>query len=134
MKNFGKRLKTIALFLVTVILFQSCVVYDLKRPVTLKQASEEQKKVKIRTIANKTFKYHYISFEEGVYYGVKRKSGEFTKVQLNDAEIIQVLSQNKSGSDWATVAAIALPVIAILILALTYEPTFKLGSPLSKAD
>lgn len=134
MKNFGKWLKTIALFLVTFILFQSCVVYDLKRPVTLKQASMEQKKVKIKTKANQTIKYHYISFEDGNYYGVKRKSGEFTKVKLNDTEIIQVLSQNKSGSDWATVAAITLPVIAILILALTYEPSIEIGSPIGQAN
>lgn len=132
MKNAAKWPKTPALFFATILL-QSCVVYDIKQPVTLEQAALEQKKVKIKTKTNQTFKYRNISFEDGLYYGVKRKSGEFTRVQLNDNEIIQVLVQNKSGSDWATVAVIAAPIIILLVLALTIDPTLKIDSPIGMA-
>ncbi|MGB5430110.1 hypothetical protein, partial [Eudoraea sp.] len=84
MKILSKWLRTAALYFTTVILIQGCVVYDLKNPVTLNQAFEQQNKVKVKTITYETIKYRYISFEDGQFYGVNKKSGEFIRVPLDN--------------------------------------------------
>jgi len=121
MKASNTGMKTIALFFATVLLFQGCVVYDFNNPVTLEQAFQEQKKAKVKTNTNQTSRYKYISFEDGQFYGVKKKSGEFIRVPLDNNDVIQVLVQNKSASTWVTVAVIAVPVIAVIIFALTFD-------------
>jgi hypothetical protein len=133
MKAIRKWFRTIPPFLVTAILFQGCVVYDLKNPVTLEQASQEKKKAKIKTNTNQTSIYNYISFENGQFYGVKTKSGELARVPLNKNDITEILVQNKSASTWATIAVIAVPVIAITIFALTYDPAINVGGLIGKA-
>ena len=77
MKTLKKWLKTIALFLTALILFQSCSVY--KTPVTLEQAVLEQKEVKITTASDESVKYKYIVYEDGQFYGVKNNPGEDVK-------------------------------------------------------
>ena len=133
MKAIRKWFSNIPLFLVTAILFQGCVVYDLKNPVTLDQASEEKKKAKIKTNTNQTSIYNYISFENGKFYGVETKSGKLVRVPLNKNDITEVLVQNKSASTWATIAVIAVPVIAMTIFALTYDPAVSVDGIIGKA-
>jgi hypothetical protein len=133
MKAIRKWFSNIPLFLVTVILFQGCAVYDIKNPVTLDQASEEKKKAKIKTNTNQTSIYNYISFENGQFYGVETKSGKLVRVPLNKNDITEVLVQNKSASTWATIAVIAVPVIAMTIFALTYDPAVSYDGLFGKA-
>ncbi|WP_297798245.1 hypothetical protein [uncultured Eudoraea sp.] len=134
MKILSKWLRTAALYFITVILLQGCVVYDLKNPVTLNQAFEQQKKVKVKTNTYETMKYRHISFEDGQFYGVNKKSGEFIRVPLDNTDIIQVFVQNKSASTWVTVAVIAVPIIALAIIAIVLsqdsiiDPDFLSGA------
>lgn len=114
MKKLKKRLKVVALFLTGLILLQSCVVYH-KTPTTLEQASQLRTKTKITQTDGDTFKFKYISYEDGVYYGVKKKSGELVKTPLDQEYISKVLTKNKSTSTWLTVAAIGIPVIVIIV-------------------
>ena len=115
MEAIKTRLKTIAWFLTALILFQSCVVYH-KTPTTLEKASQEQIKTKVTNNEGETIKFKYITYEDGVYYGVNKKSGEIIKTPLDKQYVETVLIKNKSASTWVTIAAILVPVLAIIAL------------------
>jgi ATP-dependent Zn protease len=117
MEAFKTRLKTIAWFLTALMLFQSCVVYH-KTPTTLEKASQEQIKTKVTNNEGETIKFKYITYEDGVYYGVNKKSGELIKTPLDKQYVETVLLKNKSASTWVTVLVIAVPIIGIVIIAL----------------
>ena len=119
MEALKKRLKFIAWFLTTLMLFQSCVVYH-KTPTTLEKASQERIKTKITNIEGETFKYKYVTFEEGQFYGVHEPEefGEFVKVPLESEDIINVRTKNKSASTWVTILVITVPALAIVALAV----------------
>ena len=117
MEAFKTRLKTIAWFLTALMLFQSCVVYH-KTPTTLEKASQEQIKTKVTNNEGETIKFKYIAYEDGVFYGVNKKSGEIIKTPLDKQYVETVLIKNKSASTWVTVLVIAVPIIAIVIIAL----------------
>ena len=55
MKTLKTSLKTIALFFMALTLLQSCVAYQ-KTPVSLRQAEQSKKRVKMKTSANQTKK------------------------------------------------------------------------------
>ena len=124
MKTLKKWLKTIALFLTALILFQSCSVY--KTPVTLEQAVLEQKEVKITTASDESVKYKYIVYEDGQFYGVKNNPGEDVKFSINVDEVYEVLIKKGGLSTWAIIGIIGgVLVITVIILALTVEPSFS---------
>ena len=120
MEAFKTRLKTIAWFLTALMLFQSCVVYH-KTPTTLEKASQEQIKTKVTNNEGETIKFKYIAYEDGVFYGVNKKSGEIIKTPLDKQYVEPVLIKNKSASTWVTVLVIAVPVITIAILVATAD-------------
>ena len=97
MKKLKKSLKVIALFLSALILFQSCATY--KTPVTLEQAAQEEKAVKIITVDNDTYKYKYIVYEDGQFYGVKDNPGEDVKFPIDTEEVANLLMK-KGGIPW----------------------------------
>ena len=107
MKTLKKGLKTISLFLSGLILFQSCSAY--KTPVTLQQAAQEEKAVKIVTVDDDTYNYKYIVFEDGQFYGVKDNPGEDVKFPINKEEVADVLMKNKKIPNWV----IWVPIVAI---------------------
>ena len=115
MKATNKLPKTIALFFVSLILFNSCVVYH-KTPTSLEKASQERIKAKVTTTDQQIFKYKYIAYEDGQFYGVKKKSGEFIKTPLSEEDTLKVVLKNRSASTWGTVSLIATPVMAIIIV------------------
>ena len=119
MEAFKKRLRATAWFLTTLMLFQSCVVYH-KTPTTLEKASQERIKTKITNKEGETFKYKYITFEEGQFYGVHEPEefGEFVKVPLESEDIINVRTKNKSASTWVTILVVTVPALAIVALAV----------------
>ena len=128
MKAFKKRLKPIAFLLTALLLLQSCVVYH-KAPTTLERASRQRTRTKINDRDGTTHKYAYITYEEGVYYGVNKdldERGRLVKSPLSESEIKTILTKNKSASAWVTAGAIAIPVITILIIAvgtsMSYSP------------
>ena len=97
MKKIKKRLKVIALFLSGLILFQSCSTY--KTPVTLQQAAQQEQAVKIITIDDDTYKYKYIIYEDGQFFGVKDNPGEEVKFPITLEEVEEVLMK-KEGIPW----------------------------------
>jgi len=97
MKKIKKRLKVIALFLSGLILFQSCSTY--KTPVTLQQAAQQEQAVKIITIDDDTYKYKYIIYEDGQFFGVKDNPGEDVKFPITSEEVEEVLMK-KGGIPW----------------------------------
>ena len=107
MEAINKRLKPIALILTALLLFQSCVVYH-KTPTTIQQASQEQIRTKIIKTNGEISKYKYITSEDGTFYGVKLKSGEWIKTPLDQKEIAQVLTKNISTSKTLTIVVLSL--------------------------
>ena len=116
MKALKKWLKTLALFFTALILFQSCSVY--KTPVTLEQAVQEQKEVKITTASDETVKYKYIVYEDGQFYGVKNNPGEDVKFPINVDEVYEVLVKKGGLSTWAI---IAIAVGSLLVFFIVYS-------------
>ena len=118
------RLKTIALFLTTLLLFQSCVVYH-KTPTNLLEASQEHIKTKVVTNNGESARYEYIAYEGNQFYGMSRKSGEWVKTPLEQKDLAKVLTKDRSGSTWATIGMISLPIIALVIIGLSLEDAFN---------
>lgn len=108
----------ISFFLILLVLLQSCVVYQ-KTPISLEQSGNQHLKTKISYANGTTAKFDHILFENGMYYGVTIKSGESISTPLEPSEINKVFIKNKSASNWTTVAAVALPVVALVIIVST---------------
>lgn len=105
-----------ALFLSGLILLQSCSTY--KTPVTLKQAAITEKAVKITTVDDSTYKYKYIVYEDGQFYGVKDNPGEDVKYPIDTEEVTAVMM--KKGLPWWAWALIVVGgflVIGLVICA-----------------
>jgi hypothetical protein len=120
MKANKKRSRIIALFLTGLLLFQSCVVY-YKTPTTLEKASRERVRTRITAKNGDVLKYRYISVEDGMFYGMNQKSGKWIKTPLDQNDLALVQTRNKSGSTWATVALIGVPVIVLVIIGTTLD-------------
>ena len=121
MEAIKTRLKTIAWFLTALMLFQSCVVYH-KTPTTLEKASREQVKTKVTKTNGDIFKYKFITYEDGVFYGVNvdpggvQESIETARTPLNEVDVDGVFLKNKSASTWVTILSFAVPVLTIAII------------------
>jgi hypothetical protein len=87
-----------------------------KTPTTLEQASGEQTMTKVTYSNGKTVKYKYVVSKDGQYYGTIKESGQWIETPLDLSGLDNVFTKNKSGSTWATVALIAIPVLAAAII------------------
>ncbi len=116
MKKIKKRLKVIALFLSGLILLQSCSTY--KTSITLEQAAQQEKAVKIITVDEETYKYKYIVYEDGQFYGVKNNPGEDVKFPINAEEAADVLMKEGGLPTWLIVVISAVGGIALFIAVL----------------
>ncbi len=114
MKALKKWLKTIALFFTTLILFQSCATY--KTPVTLEQAAQDEKAVKIVTVTDDSYKYNYIVYEDGLFYGVKDNPREDVKFPINAEEVVDVMLKDRGMPTWAIVVISAVAGAGLLLL------------------
>ena len=121
MDAIKRRLKATALFLTTLMLFQSCVAYH-KTPTTLEKASQEQIKTKVTNTDGDVFKYKYITYENGLFYGVDKKSGEWMKISLDQKDITGVYIENNNVSNLLTVLLVpgSLAVLYVLLLLAYY--------------
>lgn len=130
MEAIKKRLKATAWCLTILMLFQSCVVYH-KTPTNLEKASQEQIKTKISNTNGQDFKYKYITYEDGVYYGVNKKSGELIKTPLSEQDVSKVRLQNKSASTLVTIAAIVVSggAIALIVGLISYSQSERCYLP-----
>ena len=121
MKKVQNSLTDIGIILSVMLLLQSCGVY-YKNPINLKEAVEQEGKVKIRTVDGKTIRYKKItSSDDGRFYGTRKKDGGWTQIPLNQEEIMSVRLKNKKASTWATVLAVGVPITTLVILAATAD-------------
>ena len=111
MKNPKKNLKVVALFLAGLILFQSCSTY--KTPITLEQAAQEEKSVKVITVDDDSYKYKYIVYEDGEFFGVKDNPREDVKFPIDTEEVTAVMM--KKGLPWWAWTLISVTVIGIVL-------------------
>ena len=108
--------RTISLFFLTLTLLQSCVAYQ-NTPVSLLQAEESKKRVKMKTSSNETYTFKQIILEEGQFYGLKKEKRELVKIAIYDAGTNEVFLHSKSKSTWITLTVIVVPLIVVRILA-----------------
>lgn len=124
MKTLKTSLKTIALFFLAVTLLQSCVVYQ-KTPVSLLQAEQSKKRVKLKTSADQTYNFKQLVLEEEQFYGLRKEKGGLVKIAITDPAATEVFLRSKSKSTLATIGLILVPVIGLIIYGKTM--TFDSG-------
>ena len=120
MNTLKTSLKTNALFFMALILLQSCVAYQ-NTPVSLLQAEESTKRVKIKTSSNQTYHFKQIVLEEEKFYGLKKEKRELVKIAISDYVDNEVFLQSKSKSTLATIGVIVAP-LGILIWMVIANP------------
>ncbi|MBT8308703.1 MAG: hypothetical protein KJN85_17330 [Maribacter sp.] len=120
MKTLKTSLKTIPIFFIAITLLQSCVAYQ-KNPVSLLQAEQSKKRVKLKTSSNQTYKLKQIVLEEEQFYGLNKVKGEIVRIALHNNNANTIYLHSKSRSTWTTIAVIAVPVITLVILAATAD-------------
>ncbi|MCX2718873.1 hypothetical protein [Lentiprolixibacter aurantiacus] len=133
MKEIKGWLKVLALVLSGLILLQSCSLYRI--PVTLEQAAQEGKPVKIITIDDKTYKYEYIGlgsyknferyniFAKGSkFYGAEEVKGYIVRVPINTDKVEKVWMK-KGIPAWVIVAGSL--ITAGIIIGVIHENTEK---------
>ena len=104
------------LLLAWLIVFQSCVVYH-KTPATLEQAANERIKTKITTSNGEVVKFDHVAYEEGMFYGMEKKSGRIQKTPLRQDNVSAVQLKNKKASGWANVAIVTGSIIIMVMVA-----------------
>lgn len=120
MKAFDKRLIATTLILATLLVFQSCVIYH-KTPSTLEKASQEQLRTKVKTGENKTYKFRYITYDNGVFYGINERSGKPVKTSLYNENVTGVYLMNEYATILSTIGVIvAVPLSGFLLLLAFY--------------
>jgi hypothetical protein len=112
-------IKTMALFLATLLFLQSCVAYHTTS--SLEQASKKMIRTKVKKTDGKIFKFRYITLEDGQYYGMNRKSGEWIKTPIKQEDIAKVFTENKGITIFGTTALTLLAIYGIGILFYAYD-------------
>lgn len=76
---------------------------------------------KVTTADNKTFKFKYITDENGVFYGINERNGKRVRTSLNNEDVTGVYEINNSASTLATLATfIGIPIVLSGLVALLY--------------
>lgn len=108
--------KFVCVFLVFVILLQSCAVYQ-KTPVSIEEAVTTKNKVLIIKTDDTKLKLKKIEQIDGVYYGIIDGDREAVKVPLNKSEIKTIRILDKSTSTLSTIVVVVVPLALIIIFA-----------------
>ena len=113
MKTVKKQFRLISLLLTLLILFQSCRVYH-RDSVSLNQAVKEEKRVKIKTVDNKTLKFKKIIYDDGEYYGIKPSTFMDTiyKIPLDQNKLQSIRLHNKT---WSIIYGVGISIVIIII-------------------
>ena len=123
MKTIKKQLKSIALILSVLILFQGCTVYK-STPITIEQATKEEQKVKILTKNNVKLKFKRIVVENEKLYGVRKVDGIDVNLVLDRNSIDTIRAKDKTLS---TILSIGIPVIIIVGLTAIAASSIGIG-------
>lgn len=85
-------------------------------PTTLDKAAAERTRAKVTNRNGVTFVYNHISVEQGQYYGMKLKKGDWVRTPLDPNMLGQVKTKNKSASTWLTVGLIPVAILGALLV------------------
>ena len=121
MKAIRNKSKLAVIFLVLLILNQSCRVYH-KESSTLEIAVKEQPRVKIITNNNEKYKFKKILLIDGAFYGIKMKNGKQNRIPLKIEELKEVKLHDKSTSLIFSVLVSAGAVGLIYLVSLGLSP------------
>jgi hypothetical protein len=119
MKFIRKCIEPLVLFFTIFTLFQSCVVYE-KSSVSLDWAVKQERKAKVETINNQTYKFKRIKSDKDQFYGIQKLNGDIIKTPLQADNLNKIQLQNKSASTIATIVTvlgslIVAPVVIFII-------------------
>jgi len=109
MKTIKIHLKVISLFVIALILLQSCTVYK-STTATLDEAFKSNTKTKVITTDNQTLKFMRIDFIDGKYYGVSKTSQKFEDMPLDINNISSIKVKNKTVS---AILNVGTPVVLV---------------------
>jgi hypothetical protein len=113
--------KFVCVFIVFVLLLQSCAVYQ-KSPVSIAEATATNHKVLILKTDDTELKLKKIELINGMYYGLTKDDNlKLVKVRLNESEIKTIRVLDKSTSTLLTIGAVAVPIIAVIIIVSTAD-------------
>ena len=82
MKTIRKHVESFVLLFTILLLFQSCVLYE-KSSVSLEWAATQNRKAKVITIDQQTYKFKNIRSEDDQFYGIKESKGGIIKTLLH---------------------------------------------------
>ena len=125
MKALMEHKKDIAVIMLWLMFFQSCVLYK-STPITMDEAVKNECKVMIKTNNNEILKFKRIGFENGDYYGVKHRTGKMAKIPLEKETITSIREKDRALSNIVT---IGMPLLIFLSAAIMVEESlsFELG-------
>jgi hypothetical protein len=114
MKTIRKYLEPFVFLFSLLILFQSCVVYE-KSSVSLEWAVKQERKAKVETITNQTYKFKQIKSDKDQFYGIQKLNGDIIKTPLQANEINKIQLQDKSTSTIATITTVLGSLIGVIL-------------------
>lgn len=99
--------KLVSVFLIFVLLLQSCAAYH-KTPVSIEEAVTSNNKVLVITNNDTKIKLKKIELIDGKYYGISEdEDRKIIKTPLNESDIKAIRVLDKSASTWGTVGIVA---------------------------
>lgn len=115
MSTIRTYIEHLVLIFITLILLQSCVVYQ-KNSVSLEAAVLQELKSKVEMKTKETYKFQRIVFEDDHFYGIQDIKGEKIKRPLQANDLNKIRLQDKSKSTIATVATILGSLTAVILV------------------
>lgn len=107
--------KFVCVFLVFVILLQSCTVYK-KAPVSISEASTTNHKVLIIKNDDTKLELKKIELVDGVYYGFIDEDRGIVIIPLNESTIKTIRIIDKSASTLLSTGIVVIPLAIIITL------------------
>lgn len=109
MKTIKKQIELVVSILIALIFCQGCAIYH-NGAVSLGEAMNSDKPIKIQTKDGRNFLFKEIILEEDNYYGLKKSRRKFDSIQLITEDIKTIKLKNKTMS---TVINIGVPIVVI---------------------
>lgn len=113
MKTINRKIKSIAKVLSILILFQSCVTVYKSGSLTLEEANDRHIKTKVVTKSGEKLKFKNIAFENGIYYGVKKKKRQIIKIPLDQEVISEIKIKNRTLSTIVNILSVWVYVVTV---------------------
>jgi len=119
MKTVTKQMKQIALLLVLIMIFQSCIVTYRTTSMPLSLVVKTQKKVRIEYDNSEIYRFEKIEVEGNNFYGVKEVKGEIVKTPIEVDRINNIKIHDKSKSNWISLGMTTLILGGFILLVAT---------------